>query len=106
MAELENLSMRDNAMSVPDRLAGATQKDIIEYLFSNSNRLLTAAGADMEVAKDTQNLLAYFSGGEIDNIVRKTTINEIIFGDKPQFSDLEKLCSEEKITTRPSIGFR
>ena len=47
-----------------------------------------------------------FSGGEIDNIVRKTTINEIIFGENPQFSDLEKLCSEEKITQRPSIGFR
>jgi SpoVK/Ycf46/Vps4 family AAA+-type ATPase len=47
-----------------------------------------------------------FSGGEIDNIVRKTTINEIIFGNNPQFSDLEKLCSDEKITQRPSIGFR
>jgi len=47
-----------------------------------------------------------FSGGEIDNIVRKSTINEIIFGENPQFSDLVKLCSEEKITQRPSIGFR
>lgn len=46
-----------------------------------------------------------FSGGEIDNIVRKTTINEIIFGSNPQFSDLEKLCKEEKTTQRPSIGF-
>ena len=47
-----------------------------------------------------------FSGGEIDNIARKTTINEIIFGNTPQFSELEKLCSEEKITQRPAIGFR
>lgn len=47
-----------------------------------------------------------FSGGEIDNIVRKSTINEIIFGENPQFSDLEKLCTDEKITARPSVGFR
>ncbi|MDR2963383.1 MAG: ATP-binding protein [Bacteroidales bacterium] len=47
-----------------------------------------------------------FSGGEIDNIVRKTAINEIIFGNTPQFSDLETLCAEEKITTRTAVGFR
>lgn len=46
-----------------------------------------------------------FSEGEIDNIVRKTTINEIIFGESSLFSDLEKLCKEEKITQRPNIGF-
>jgi len=46
-----------------------------------------------------------FSGGEIDNIVRKTTINEVIFGNNPRFTDLEKLCLEERITTRQSIGF-
>jgi len=46
-----------------------------------------------------------FSGGEIDNIVRKTTINEVIFSNQPQFSDLEKICLEEKIVTRPIIGF-
>jgi len=46
-----------------------------------------------------------FSGGEIDNIVRKSTINEVILGDRPEFSELEKLCLEERITSRPSIGF-
>ena len=46
-----------------------------------------------------------FSGGEIDNVVRKTTINEVIFGNNTQFSDLEKLCLEERMATRPNIGF-
>jgi len=46
-----------------------------------------------------------FSGGEIDNVVRKTTINEVIFGNSTQFSDLEKLCLEERMATRPNIGF-
>ncbi|MCL2737784.1 MAG: Flp pilus assembly complex ATPase component TadA, partial [Alphaproteobacteria bacterium] len=58
------------AKSIPDGLALATQKDISDYLFSNNNRLLTAMGAELEVSKDTQNLLAYFSGGEV--IVSRT----------------------------------
>jgi len=51
--------------SLPSGLETAPQKDILEYLFSNNNKLLTAAAGDMEIAKETQNLLAYFSGGEI-----------------------------------------
>ena len=45
-------------------------QDIIEYLFSNGNRLLTATGASMELSHDMQSLVAYFSGGEI--IVSRT----------------------------------
>lgn len=51
--------------SVPSGLDGAESKDIIDYLFSNGNRLLTATGATFELPRDTQALVAYFSGGEI-----------------------------------------
>ena len=51
--------------SVPDGMDGAGVKEIVDYLFSNGNRLLTATGAKMELSKDVQSLIAYFSGGEI-----------------------------------------
>jgi type II secretory ATPase GspE/PulE/Tfp pilus assembly ATPase PilB-like protein len=65
LAETENKVYQGGAKSIPDGLTLAAQKDIVDYLFSNQNKLLTAGFADLEVSKDTQNLLAYFSGGEI-----------------------------------------
>ena len=38
-----------------------------------------------------------FSGGEIDNVVRKYTMMEIIDGKTPSFETIQKLCNEEKI---------
>ncbi len=54
-----------NAPSVPTGLENAESKDIIDYLFANKNRLLTVTGAEFELPRDTQNLVAYFSGGEL-----------------------------------------
>lgn len=51
--------------SVPVGLENAESKDIIDYLFSNKNKLLTATGADLELSHDAQGLLAYFAGGEL-----------------------------------------
>ncbi len=48
------------------------------------------------------------SGGQIDNIVRKATMNEILTGEVPCLEKLEELCSEEKISdssTGSRIGF-
>lgn len=59
---IENTSRRP---SVPAGLVNSQNKEIIDYLFSNGNRLMTATGAPREVPKDTQSLIAYFSGGEI-----------------------------------------
>ena len=56
--------------SVPVGLENAENKEIIDYLFSNGNRLLTANGAGIEISKDMKSLVAYFSGGEI--IVSRT----------------------------------
>ncbi len=39
-----------------------------------------------------------FSGGQIDNIVRKSLIQEVISGNKPTLNDLITMCSEEKIS--------
>lgn len=51
--------------SVPAGLENSETKDIVDYLFSNGNRLMTATGAPLELPRDTQGLIAYFSGGEI-----------------------------------------
>ncbi len=58
--------------------------------------------------KETHTLASSFdfSGGEIDNIVRKATISEVISGDKPNLEGLITLCKQEKITSsNTKIGF-
>ena len=54
-----------NQQSVPSGLENANAKDILDYLFANNNRLLTGYTGELALPKDTQNLIAYFSGGEI-----------------------------------------
>lgn len=48
-----------------------------------------------------------FSGGQIDNIVRKALMQEVIKGEKPTLNSLVTMCSEEKISknTARKIGF-
>ncbi|MBO7642938.1 MAG: Flp pilus assembly complex ATPase component TadA [Alphaproteobacteria bacterium] len=65
-----NAGTPDLKPSVPVGLQNAENKDIIDFLFSNGNHLLTAAGGAMELSRDMQSLVAYFSGGEI--IVSRT----------------------------------
>ena len=46
------------------------------------------------------------SGGQIDNIVRKITMDEVLTGNKPDFEELNSLCKSEKINnTERRIGF-
>ena len=59
-----------NQLSVPTGLENANSKEILDYLFANDNRLLTAYTGEFALPKDTQGLIAYFSGGEI--IVSRT----------------------------------
>ena len=48
------------------------------------------------------------SGGEIDNIVRKVAMMEVLDGGAPTMEAIEKLCGEERISrqTVTRIGFR
>lgn len=47
-----------------------------------------------------------FSGGEMENIARKSTLHEILTGDIPDFELVNKFCSEEKWAKSFSkIGF-
>ena len=49
-----------------------------------------------------------FSGGQIENIVRKNEINEIINGNKIDFSSIQEFCNTEllkKMNNRTAIGF-
>lgn len=48
-----------------------------------------------------------FSGGEIDNIVRKALMSEVLEGKQPSAEELQKLCAEEKLRSNShvKIGF-
>ncbi len=47
-----------------------------------------------------------FSGGEIDNIVRKATMHEVISGTSLTIENLKTLCNEEKIASKNAkVGF-
>ena len=46
------------------------------------------------------------SGGQIDNIVRKITMDEVLTGARPNFEELRNLCKNEKLgSTEKRIGF-
>lgn len=50
-----------------------------------------------------------FSGGQIDNIVRKNEINEILYGKKVDVTELVEYCKEEILNTKRSlkpVGFK
>ena len=47
-----------------------------------------------------------FSGGQIDNIVRKVTMDEVITGKRPMAEELIALCKNEKLSgNERKIGF-
>lgn len=49
-----------------------------------------------------------FSGGQIDNIVRKITMNEVITGERPSMSEIHEMCRNERIENEKhgcKIGF-
>lgn len=48
-----------------------------------------------------------FSGGEIDNIVRKAMMREVIAGEQPTLDMLYRFCKEERIANRncKKVGF-
>ncbi|MDD2445842.1 MAG: ATP-binding protein [Clostridia bacterium] len=48
-----------------------------------------------------------FSGGEIDNIARKSAINEVITGNKATINEIITYCEREKLLskTHPKLGF-
>ena len=47
-----------------------------------------------------------FSGGEIDNIARKATMDELISGTTPTLETIINLCTKEKLgNERQQIGF-
>ena len=49
-----------------------------------------------------------FSGGEIDNIVRKVVMEEVLHGTRPTLAEIEDLCRHEKLGEKSAqkIGFR
>ncbi len=63
-----------------------------------------------ELSEDEARKLAAaydFSGGQIENIVRKKDIEAILNNFEPDFATICRFCDEEKITDRRrSIGFK
>lgn len=41
-----------------------------------------------------------FSGGQIDNIVRKIAMNEVITGERPDIAEIHNMCRNEKIDSQ------
>lgn len=81
-------------LSVPENISVLTQKEIVEHLFSDGNVLLTAPGGELGTPRDTQNFLAYFSGGEL--IISRTHRY-----DGRVISFLELLKKEKRATKEP-----
>lgn len=48
-----------------------------------------------------------FSGGEIDNIARKATINEVITGNRATVNEIMEYCESERLLSKnlPKLGF-
>ena len=48
-----------------------------------------------------------FSGGEIDNIVRKCEMSEVIKGKFPDYDEIVELCKSERLENQESrtMGF-
>ncbi|MBR5027701.1 MAG: hypothetical protein IKX51_00635, partial [Bacteroidales bacterium] len=49
-----------------------------------------------------------FSGGEIDNIVRKVIMDEVLNGQRPDLQTIDEFCRNEKINgdKNTSIGYK
>ena len=59
-------------------------------------------------AENTRQLAVTYnlSGGEIDNIVRKAEMKEIISGKRPAFSDIVEMCRVEKLNAAAGVTRR
>ena len=53
-------------------------------------------------------LFPSFAGGQIENILRKVAINDVLHGGKTEWNDLVGMCNQEQIDSQPkrTIGFR
>ena len=53
-------------------------------------------------------LFPTFAGGQIENIMRKVAINDVLHGGKTEWDDLVGMCNQELINSQPkrTIGFR
>lgn len=64
---------------------------------------------DLEVT-ETNTLASRFdfSGGQIENIKRKQVVDHLLYGSVACFSQIEKLCEEEKLGKKrlSAIGFK
>lgn len=47
-----------------------------------------------------------FAGGQIENITRKVTVDEVLHGGKRKLSDIVSLCERETLGNRTGIGFQ
>lgn len=67
------------------------------------NKLPALSSEDAHTLASTYEL----SGGQIDNIVRKAMMQEVIRGEKPALDSLKILCNEEKLSKKgmKRIGF-
>ena len=86
---------------------GASRADVVEAARSAGAHefiVKLEEGYETKVGAGGHNL----SGGEIDNIVRKAQMKEIVSGTRPTFTDITEMCKVEKLNTHQSsrrMGF-
>ena len=115
LEEMENLDgILIATTNLPDNLDGAFER---RFLFKiRFDRPTVEAKTNIWMNKlprltteEAQTLASSyeFSGGQIDNIVRKALMQEVIKGEQPTLQALQAMCSEEKIAKGGSkrIGF-
>ena len=115
LEEMENLDgILIATTNLPDNLDGAFER---RFLFKirydkptiEAKKNIWRSKLPVLSEEDAKTLAASyeFSGGQIDNIVRKAMMQEIVKGEKPSLNSLKAICSEEKISKKGHnrIGF-
>ena len=82
------------------------EKTCIQYIKEVTKKVINSELKHLGAAQ-TRAAHYDFSGGQIDNIVRKAIMNEIVKGESPTLATLQSLCAEEHISrgTTSKIGF-
>jgi len=79
---------------------GKPNKDVKSKIWKSKLRLLTKEDCDMLASRFD------YSGGQIDNIVRKTLMNEVLNNAKPDLDLIINFCEEESLKKEMrKIGF-
>lgn len=115
LEEIENMEgILIATTNIPDNLDSAFERRFLFKLKFEKPELKTRTAiwknrvtslTEAEIGKLSHDF--EFSGGEIDNIIRKMEINEILSGKQPCYEEIHEMCEKEKLICKEEkrIGF-